>query len=335
MVDLALLGVGAWGKNLLRTFLRLRNATLRTVCDPDLSRCHAALNGARGVEVSADAESVLSDPSIAAVAIASSARTHFDLARRAILSGKDVFVEKPMTLSVADAEELVRLAEAEHRVLMVGHLLIYHPAVEKMKQLVTSGEVGKVYYLYSQRLNLGRIRTDENALWSFAPHDISVALHVLGDAPVEVAARGAAYIQPGIEDVAFLHMRFRDDRLAQVHVSWLDPHKVRRTTLVGSEKMVVFDDAEPSEKIRIYDRGVDLNGTCVGYSDSFTLRFGEVTAPVIDMVEPLKAECAHFIDCVEARTKPRTDGRDGLRVVRVLDAAERSLRNGGLPVPIE
>jgi len=335
MVNLALIGAGAWGQNLVRTFLHLRGADLKVVCDSDLAKCASALNGARGVKTTPDANDVFSDPSIEAVVVASSAPTHFDLARRAILAGKDVLVEKPMTLSVADARELVELAEAERRVLMVGHLLIYHPAVRKMRELVKDGEVGDTYYLYSERVNLGKIRSDENALWSFAPHDVSIALYVLDDDPVEVAAVGAAYLQPGIEDVAFMYMRFGDGRLAQVHVSWLDPHKIRRTTLVGSRKMIVFDDMEPAEKIRIYDRGAEPNGKYVGYSESFTLRFGEVTAPVFEMKEPLKIECAHFVECVESRAKPDTDGRDGLRVVQVLDAAQRSIKSGGRAVKLE
>ena len=218
---------------------------------------------------------------------------------------------------------------------MVGHLLEYHPAVAKMKELLDSGELGHLYYIYSERVNLGRIRSDENALWSLAPHDISIILHMMGEEPVDVAARGAAYIRPGIEDVVFLWMRFPGNRLAQVHVSWLDPHKVRRTTLVGSKRMVVFDDMQSSEKIRIYDKGVEPNGRYVGYAESLSLRSGEVLVPALKMSEPLKLECQHFVDCVRTRTTPLSDGEDGKRVVRVLDAAQRSLKAGGVPVSLE
>ena len=272
---------------------------------------------------------------IDAVAIATPAVTHFELAKRAIESGKDVFVEKPMTLTYEHAVELVEAAEAAKRILMVGHLLEYHAAVDKMKELLDAGELGDPYYLYSERLNLGRIRSDENALWSLAPHDISIILYLLGEEPIDVAARGAAYIRPDVEDVAFLSMRFPENRLAQIHVSWLDPHKIRRTTLVGSKRMVVFDDMQASEKIRIYDKGVDPPDWHVEYAESLSLRFGEVTVPVLEMTEPLKFECQHFVDCVANRATPRSDGRDGMRVVRVLDAAQRSLKSGGLPVTLE
>lgn len=335
MVNVALIGAGAWGRNLLRNLALLPDADLRICCDSDQERCAKTLNGFTGVRACGDPELAFGDPEIDAVVIATPAGTHFDLSKRAMLAGKDVFVEKPMSLSVEHARELVDLASDHDRVLMVGHLLEYHPAVQRMKDLVTSGELGKPYYIYSERVNLGRIRNDENALWSFAPHDISIILHLLEEEPVEVAAIGAAYLQPGIEDVAFLWMRFKENQLAQVHVSWLDPHKIRRTTLVGDKKMVVFDDMQPSEKIKIYNKGVEPNGNCVGYADSFTLRFGEVTVPALKMTEPLRVECSHFIECVRTRSTPRSDGLDGLRVVRVLSAAQRSLEGGGTPVPLE
>ncbi len=334
MIRTAIIGTGAWGKNLFRNFLTMNESELHTCCDVDGKRCSGLLTGIPEVKSTTDPEDIFTDPNIDAVVIATPAPTHFELAKRAMMAGKDVFVEKPMTLKLEDAEELVRISDDLNRVLMVGHLLEYHPGVLKMKELLDSGDLGDPYYLYSERVNLGKIRKDENALWSFAPHDISIILYLLGEEPVEVAARGAAYIQPGIEDVVFLWMRFSNDRLAQIHVSWLDPHKVRRTTLVGSKKMVVFDDMQAGEKIRIYDKGVNgngngKNGKFVGFDESLSLRFGEVTIPALPASEPLRLECQHFIQCVENRTKPRSDARDGLRVVRVLDAAQRSLEAGG------
>jgi len=337
LVKLGLIGTGAWGRNLLRNLLNMKGAELRICCDSNNDRCTTALNGARDINHTTDPEDIFTNPEIDAVVIATPAPTHFALAMRALESGKDVYVEKPMTLRLDDAIELVEFAESHDRILMVGHLLEYHPGVLKMKELLDSGELGDPYYIYSERVNLGKIRQDENSLWSFAPHDISVILHLLREEPVEVAATGAAYIQDGIEDVVFLWMRFSDDKLAQVHVSWLDPHKIRRTTLVGSKRMVVFDDMNSAEKIRIYDKGVDglgKNGKFVGYAESLSLRFGEVTIPTLKHAEPLKVECAHFVECVENHTQPRSDGRDGLRVVRVLDAAQRSLKNGGAPVKL-
>jgi predicted dehydrogenase len=334
VVNVALIGAGNWGKNLLRTLYQMRGAELSTCCDSDLDRCRAQLNGFKGIAVTDDPETVFRNGSVDAVVIATPVPTHYDLARRAIEAGKDVFVEKPMTLALDDAERLVALAKERERVLMVGHLLEYHPCVVRMKELLDSGEVGKPYYMYSQRLNLGRIRKDENALWSFAPHDISIILHILDMEPESVSARGAAYIRSSVEDVVFLDMRFPGGVVAHIHVSWLDPHKVRRTTLVGSKKMVVFDDMEPAEKVRVYDKGVEPNGRFVGYAESLSLRFGEVVVPAIAMREPLRVECEHFLECVSDRSTPRSDGRDGLRVVRVLDAAQRSLKSGGVPVAL-
>ncbi len=334
VVNLGLIGAGNWGKNLLRSFASAKRGTLRSCCDTNSGHLKEQLRGYANVGLLDNPEDVFADPDIDAVAIATPAVTHYELAKRALLAGKDVFVEKPMTLTLEDATDLVEVAESNNRILMVGHLLEYHPGVEMMKDLLDSGELGSPYYLYSERVNLGRIRSDENALWSFAPHDISIILYLLDEEPIEVAAYGAAYIRPGIEDVSFLWLRFADNKMAQIHVSWLDPHKIRRTTLVGSKKMVVFDDMQPSEKIRIYDKGVEPNGKTVGYAESFTLRFGEVTIPALKMREPLRVECDHFLDCVLTRQTPRSDGRDGLRVVKVLDAAQRSLKAGGAPVKL-
>jgi len=335
LIKLALIGAGAWGSNLLRNLAHLSSADLVMCCDTDDGRCQTARQNNHGIHVCADPDEVINSKEVDAVVVATPAVTHYELASRAMRAGKDVFVEKPMTLSLREAEELTKLADREGRVLMVGHLLEYHPAVEKMKELLDSGEVGQPYYVYSERVNLGKIRCDENAMWSFAPHDISIILYLLEEEPVEVAARGAAYIQPDIEDVAFIWMQFPGNKLAQIHVSWLDPHKVRRTTLVGSKKMVVFDDMQAAEKIRIYDKGVDHNGKFAHYAEALSLRFGQVSVPVIHMSEPLRIECEHFVECVQNRSRPRSDGQDGLRVVRVLEAAQRSLRSGGVPVKLD
>jgi predicted dehydrogenase len=217
---------------------------------------------------------------------------------------------------------------------MVGHLLLYHPGVRYLKQAVADGVLGDLLYIYSQRVNLGKVRRDENALWSFAPHDLSVVLHLMGQEPVDVAARGSAFLQPGVEDVVFVDLRFPGGQTAHVHVSWLDPHKLRKFTVVGTQKMIVFDDMEASEKIKVYDKGVDRAGQVVSYGDALTVRSGDILIPKISLQEPLRLECQHFIECVRERRKPLTDGLDGLRVVKVLDAAQRSLARGGAPVAI-
>jgi predicted dehydrogenase len=214
---------------------------------------------------------------------------------------------------------------------MVGHLLLYHPAVGRLKELVDSGELGEVFYIYSQRVNLGKIRRDENALWSFAPHDISVILHLLGSFPESVSARGESYLRKNVEDVVFVNMKFPDRKMAQLQVSWLDPHKIRRITIVGSKKMVVFDDVQSTEKLKIFDKGAS-GVSYESYGDSITIRFGDIKIPHINMTEPLRAECQHFVDAIVNDKRPLTDGHDGVRVVQVLEAAQRSMENDGEPV---
>ncbi len=260
---------------------------------------------------------------------------HHELAKEAILAGKHVFVEKPMTLSVDHSLELVELAEKHGRILMVGHLLLYHPCVCAIREMILRGEIGDVRYVYSQRLNLGKVRSDENALVSLAPHDISVILHLIGKAPEIVGATGGCFIRSGIEDVVFLSLGFSGGVRAHAHVSWLDPHKVRRVTVVGSKKMIEFDDMEPQEKVRVYDKGVDRSGEFGTYGEFLTLRDGDIHIPDIPMMEPLARECAHFVECIETGKTPVSDGRNGLLVTRVLDAGLRSLKEGGTPVMVE
>jgi len=333
-IAVAVVGTGDWGANLVRNFASLPGARLTALCDSDperLKRTAARFTGVRALE---RVEDVAADPEIQAVVVSASAASHHMLARTLLMAGKDVFVEKPLALSVADAEELVRLAATHQRILMVGHLLLYHPAVRYLKDLVQKGELGDPYYVTSQRLNLGKVRRDENALWSFAPHDLSVILYLLGAEPIDVTARGEAFLQPGVEDVVFLHLRFPQGRMAHVHVSWLDPHKIRRFMVVGSRKMAVFDDMEASEKIRIYDKGVDRVGEIVSYSEALTVRSGDITIPRVDLQEPLRLECLHFLECVRERRTPLSDGASGLAVVRVLAAAQASLERGGAPVAL-
>jgi predicted dehydrogenase len=277
---------------------------------------------------------ILQDPEIKGIVIASSAISHFPLAKESLLAGKDVLVEKPMALNVEDAEEMVRIAEEKKRILMVGHLLIYHPVVDRLKEMIASEELGRINYIYTQRVNLGVIRQDENALWSFAPHDLSVILKLLNERPVVVSAHGESYIQKNIEDVVFLSLHFSDGKMANIHLSWLDPHKVRKITIVGSKKMVVFDDMEASEKLKIYDKGVG-SLSYDSYGEYLSLRFGDITIPNIKMTEPLRAEAEHFIRCIESREKPKTGGRDGLEVVKILVAAQESLKEKGAPISLQ
>jgi predicted dehydrogenase len=334
-IGIAVVGTGDWGANLVRNFANLAGARLVAVCDADpkrLAKTAAQYPGTRAVP---DAAAVAADPEIQGVVIAASAIGHHPLAKMMLEAGKDVYVEKPLTLEVAHAEELVRLAKKGNRILMVGHLLLYHPGVQYMKTMVKDGTLGDLLYIYCQRVNLGKVRKDENALWSFAPHDLSVILHLLDMEPLDVVARGSAFLQKDVEDVVFVDLKFPGGKMAHVHVSWLDPHKLRKFTVVGTQKMVVFDDMEASEKIKVYDKGVDRAGEVVSYGDSLTVRNGDILIPKISLQEPLKLECAHFVECIRDRKTPLTDGVGGLRVVKVLDAAQKSLKAGGAPVAIE
>ncbi len=302
------------------------------VCDTDKMAISRVESEYPGVETSADVQTVYNRDDYDAVVIATPPEAHFELAKEFLLRGKHVFVEKPMVLDLKHGEELNRLAKEQRRMLMVGHILEYHPAFENVKAMIDAGELGDIYYIYTSRVNLGVIRQTENSLWSFAPHDISIILMFMNQEPVRVVSTGQSFIQPGIEDVVFTTLHFADGKMAHIHVSWLDPHKIRKVTVVGSKKMAVIDDMEASEKIRIYDKGVNFTGNYTVYGEYLTLRIGDILIPNIKNQEPLKIECQHFVDCILNNKIPRSDGNDGLRVLRVLNAAQESLKKGGAPV---
>jgi predicted dehydrogenase len=333
MVSIAVVGAGAWGKNHIRVFSELPNVRLKYICDQDSSKLSSIQKTYPQSKMVENLDPILQDPEVKGVVVASSALSHYPLAKQILNADKDVLVEKPIALNLKDAEEMLEIAEKRKRILMVGHLLIYHPVVDRLKKMIASGELGKVHYIYTQRVNLGVIRKDENALWSFAPHDLSVILYLLEEEPTIVSAHGESYIQNGIEDVVFLNLHFSDGKIANIHLSWLDPHKLRRITLVGSKKMVVFDDMEASEKLKIYDKGVE-SLSYETYGEYLSLRFGDITIPNVKIVEPLRAEAEHFIQCIELRREPKTGGRDGLRVVNILIAAQQSLEKKGFPVSL-
>lgn len=333
MIRMGTVGLGAWGWNVTRNFAELKGCRVSVCFDLDANKRDAASSTWPGIHAVDSFEKLLRHD-IDAVAIASPAVTHYEFARLALLSGRDVFVEKPFTLNVRHAEELLELAEKHNRILMVGHLLEYHPVVHRLKSLIGSGDLGPIYYIYSQRVNLGRIRGDENALWSFAPHDISQILYLLGMQPKNVSARGQSYIQDGIEDVVFLSLFFDNRIMAHIHLSWLDPHKVRRTTIVGQKKMAVFDDAENTEKLRIYDNHAEMP-PAKSYGEAIQVRFGDILIPRVEMTEPLRLECKHFVECVRDRATPVSDAHDGLRVIRIIEAAQRSMELDGVPIALE
>jgi len=313
---LGVIGAGAWGRNHVRTVAGLADAELAAVCDLDAKVRERVGRQHPSAHVTADVADLLSR--VDAVVVASPAGTHATLALQCIEAGKPCLVEKPFALSVHDAEAVARAAAARRVPVLAGHLLLFHPAVERLRALVQGGELGRIYYLYGLRVNLGQVRADENALWSFGPHDVSVALYLLGEAPVRVAAHGRSYLQPKVEDVVFLTMEFGSGVLAHVQLSWLDPHKERKLTVVGAQKMVVFDDMEAREKLRIYDKGVDRPPEYRSYGEAQSIREGDI----------------FFARVARGAEPPRANAEDGVRVVRVLDAATRSLATSGAPVSL-
>jgi predicted dehydrogenase len=321
-IGLAVAGLGYWGPNLARNFASLPGCSLLWGCDESEAargRVGAMFPQAR---MTADLDEVLADPAVDAVALATPVPTHAGLAAQVLEAGKHCFVEKPLAQSVADATRAVQAARTAGRVLMVGHLLEYHPGVAKLKELVSSGELGEVYYIYGNRLNLGKLRADENALWSLGAHDVSVVLHLAEEEPVEAVALGESYVRDGVEDVVFCFLRFASGLTAHLHLSWLDPHKERRFTVVGARRMATFDDMALEGKVTVYDKGFDEDAR--GYGEYIT-RSGDIFSPRIPNLEPLRIECEHFVECVRTGAIPRSDGESGLRVVRVLERLQASL----------
>jgi predicted dehydrogenase len=329
---IGVVGLGYWGPNLARNFDRLPGAELRWICDQSQEARERFAPSFPDARTSGDFEELLEDPELDAVVIATHVPSHAALATRALNAGKHCFVEKPLAYSVAEADQVVAAAREAGRVLMVGHLLEYHPGVQKLKELADSGELGDIHYLYSNRLNLGKLRPDENALWSLGAHDVSVLLHLAGgEEPSECEARGESYMQPGIEDVVFCYLRFPSGLAAHLHLSWLDPHKERRFTVVGSKKMATFDDMEIERKVTVYDKGFDQKYESYG---EYVTRSGDIWSPHISNEEPLRIECRHFIERIADGGEPRSGGDSGLRVVRVLEALQRSLEGSSRAAPV-
>ena len=331
MTRMGVVGLGYWGPNLARNFDRLPDADLAWLCDESgdaLERFGRAFPSAR---TTTSLDDLLGDDSLDAVALATPVPTHAELGHRVLEAGKHCFVEKPLGQSVEEAERVVEVARAAGRVLMVGHLLEYHPGVERMNELIEAGELGDVRYIYSNRLNLGQLRRDENALWSLGAHDVSVILRLAAEEPYECRAVGESYVNEGVEDVVFCYLRFPSGLAAHMHLSWLDPHKERRFTVVGSKRMATFDDMELERKLSVYDKGFDEDYSSYG---EYIARSGDIFSPHVPNEEPLRIECRHFLDCVRDGVEPRSGGESGLRVVRVLEALQRSLRESSRAAPV-
>jgi UDP-2-acetamido-3-amino-2,3-dideoxy-glucuronate N-acetyltransferase len=322
----AVIGAGYWGINHVRNFFDL--GALEMVCDESSARLEDVETRFRGIRTKSDFRVALIDADVDAVVIATPAETHYSIAELALDAGKDVLVEKPLTLSLSEAERLLERSSAKNAILMVGHLLEYHPAVIRLRDLIEGGELGELRYIYSNRVNLGKVRREENILWSFAPHDIAIILRLVGMLPKVVSATGGAYLRPGIADVTITNMEFPTGVRAHIFVSWLHPYKEQRLVVVGSRKMAVFDDVKTAGKLMVYDQGVEIvNGEPV-------TRKNDGIPEALEDDEPLRRECIEFLDCIRSRRRPITDGESGMRVLRVLDAAEKSLENHGSPVSL-
>jgi len=325
--SIGLLGCGYWGKNLARNFNNL--GALKLVCDTAQAGCEVAKENVPGVAVSCEFRDAIQASDIEAVVIATPAETHFELAAAALKAGKDVFVEKPMALKVEDGLKLKSLADQHGRILMVGHLLEYHPAVLRLRELISAGELGNVNYIYSNRLNFGKIRTKENALWSFAPHDIAVILRLLDEMPSELTCVGGSYITSGLADVTVSNLKFRSGRRAHIFVSWLNPFKEQKLVVVGDKKMAVFNDMESKNKLVLYNNRVDLN------ESQPVLKQNGYEQVHLPEDEPLRNECEHFLECIRSRREPLTDSSSGIGVLRILESCQRSLKQDGKLVTID
>ena len=323
----ALVGCGYWGKNLCRNFSAI-GALARVVDSTELGQGNAA-SIAPGVVVSPSLEDALQDSEVEAIALATPAETHAELAIRSMEAGKDVFVEKPMALNLEDAEKMKGVALRNNRILMVGHLLEYHPAVLKLREMIDSDELGRINYIYSNRLNFGKVRTEENALWSFAPHDVAVILRLMGESPIEASATGGSYLTAGLADVTVSNLRFSNESRAHIFVSWLHPFKEQRLVVVGDRKMVIFNDVAPfGQKLQLYPNSVDFEGKLP------VLKKEDAQFVEHAQTEPLLEECRHFLECVASRKEPLTDASSGIEALKVLHACQDSIEQNGNPVAI-
>jgi predicted dehydrogenase len=336
VTGVAVVGLGYWGPNWVRNFQSSGRCDRVIACDLDEKRRRHVKRLYPSVETAEVLDDVLKDPQIMGVVVATPVHSHFGLAKRCLLAGKSVLVEKPLAASVEQAAELIRLARTQSLVLMVGHTFEYSAAVNRIREVVESGELGEIFYISAIRTNLGLIQQGINVVWDLAPHDLSIILSILGRAPESVNCQGRAHYNPGIEDVAMVTLNFSNNVMAFVHLSWLDPNKTRRTTIVGSRKMMVYDDISPQEPIRVYDKGVNVLPQYETFGEfHFSYRYGDILIPRIPETEPLRVETEHFMDCMIDKIKPRTDGMNGLRVVSVLEATDLSLRQNGATVPVK
>jgi predicted dehydrogenase len=332
-ISIGIVGMGYWGPNLVRNFSRVANCSLKTVCDLDQARLAHVKSLYHEVTGVTDYQKLLDDPDLDAIAIATPVRHHHSLAKAALLAGKHAFIEKPMASSAGQCEELIDIAQRNGCVLMVGHTFLYSAPVRKIVDIIRAGDIGDIRYINARRLNLGLFQQDINVAWDLAPHDISIIMHVLGELPLTVNCQGNGHVSPHIEDVTNMSLFFKNKRFATIQSSWLEPRKVREMTIVGTRRMIVYDDIEPLEKIRIYDVRVDHAPHYDTFAEfTYSYHYGDMYVPRLDQEEPLKVECQHFIDCIATGAEPLTSGHDGLAMLRVLEAASASLKQSGAPI---
>ncbi len=332
-IVVGVVGCGYWGPNLVRNFRSLPTCNLKAMCDVSEARLKHLKSLYPEVEGITDFGHMLNGLGLDAVAISTPVKHHYQLAKASLLAGKHVLIEKPMAASSAECEELIDLAESKGLVLMVGHTFLYSTVVQKIAEIVQAGDIGEIRYINSRRLNLGLFQKDINVAWDLAPHDISIILHVLGEFPLVVNCQGNAHVTPGIEDITNISLTFRHKRFATIQSSWLEPRKIREMTIVGTRRMIVYDDLQPNEKLRIYDVRVERPPHYDTFADfHYSYHYGDSYIPHIKQEEPLKSECQHFLDCIEKNTKPLTSGYEGLELVRILEAASASLKEQGAPI---
>jgi predicted dehydrogenase len=331
-VRVGAVGCGYWGPNVIRNLDALVGFDLRWVCDADPARLGPVASKFPSARATTRSDDIFEDSTVDAVYLATPVSTHYALAKRALVGGKHVLIEKPLATTIDQAEELADLAATNGLTLMVGHTFVFSPPVRKIKELIDNGLIGPIYYVETTRVNLGLFQKDVSVLWDLGPHDVSILNYWLGEVPIQVSARGRSYHGEALEDVAFLTLEFPSGILAQVQISWLAPSKLRRTSIVGRQRMIVYDDLQAVEKVKVYDRGVDREPASFG-EFQLTYRSGDILSPRLDTTEPLYIECEHFLECIRTGRAPDTSPRSGVDVVRVIQAAERSLRHGGAPQP--
>lgn len=334
-IRIGVVGCGYWGPNLIRNLRQSPDCLLKIICDKSEQRLKHMRKLHQDVATTDDYQKLLTDVELDAIVVATPVRFHYDMAKAALQAGKHVFVEKPLARTVAEAEELVAIAEQKGLVLMVGHTFLFSPAVRRMKEIIDSGDIGEVQYISARRLNLGLFQKDINVAWDLAPHDISIILHLLDEQPSSVSCQGSSHVNRHIEDVTMMYLTFKKNRCAFVQNSWLDPKKVRQMTVVGSRRMIIYDDTEPLEKLKIYDARVEVPPHYDSFAEfQYSYHYGDAYIPYIKQDEPLKLECQHFIDCIRGEASPITGGRAGLDVVRILEASSESLKHQGQAVSI-